>query len=66
VTTKQSEGYVVAIPDSIRKKIEEAPVEVQEDIEKLIQGFVDGTIDPHEVGEPVSDEEFEKLHSEQD
>jgi len=50
----EKDGYMVVIPDSIRKQIEGAPEDVQEDIEKLIKGFVDGTINPKEVGEPVN------------
>lgn len=50
---EKDEGYVVVIPESIRKQIEEAPDDVQEDIEKLIKGFVDGTLNPKEVGESV-------------
>lgn len=62
--TEEDDGYMVVIPESIKKQIEEAPEEVREDIEKLIKGFVDGTIDPKEVGEPVSDEELERLQKE--
>ncbi len=57
----EKDGYMVVIPERIKKQIEDAPEEVREDIEKLVKGFVDGTINPHEVGEPVSDEEFEEL-----
>jgi len=58
--TKKDE-YMVVIPEKVKKMIEDAPEEVREDIEKLIKGFVDGTIDPKEVGEPVSDAEWERL-----
>lgn len=61
---EKKDRYMVVIPDRIRKQIEGAPEEVQEDIEKLIKGFVDGTINPKEVGESVSDEEWERLQNE--
>ena len=50
---EEKEGYVVVIPENVQKMIEGAPEDAREDIEKLIKGFVDGTINPQEVGEPL-------------
>ena len=55
-------GYTVVIPEHIKKKIEEAPPEVQEEIEKLVKKFVTGDLDPTKVGKEVHFKELiEKL-----
>jgi hypothetical protein len=50
VKKKEKDGYMVVIPDRIKKKIEDAPDEVKEEIEKLMQGFISGELNPMMVG----------------
>ena len=51
---KETNEKIIVIPDEIVKQIKEAPKKVQEEIERLIQGFQDGTIDPMKVGKPMN------------
>ena len=50
---KEQKGRVVVIPENVQKQMESAPQDVKDELERVLQGFVSGEIDPTTAGKQI-------------
>lgn len=54
--------YKVKLAKGVMEDMEDVPEDVEKELNNLIKGFKDGSIDPKKIGEPVN---MEKLREEE-
>jgi hypothetical protein len=55
-----NKGYKIFSHPDVMKDMEQVPDDVLEELDRIIVGLKNGTIDPSEIGEPVDMRELQK------